>query len=538
MPEEFEEQSKSGFAWEEYVSVARRRAWHFVLPFFFTWLAVWVVSWFLPAVYRSGTLILVEQPTVSQQYVVPNVAGDLQDRLDSITQQILSRTRLVRIMEDMNLYAKERGRLGSDQLVERMRKDIEIELVRTPDRRDELTAFNIYYSSPDPALAQKVTDRLTWLLINENLQVRQQQSESTTKFLEAQLTEASSKLSDQEQRLREYKDRYPGELPAQTSSNVQILSGLQSQLSSEMDALDRAKQQNAYLESLLAQYRSARSATSKGKTPAGGLSAIDAESQRLQAQLAELSAHYTDKHPDVRKVKEDIARNEASRKQLLADQAPGRSQSSKDAEDVTAPSTSADLRDIPGAPELDSQLKANRLEISNRQHSIQDVEAQIRNYRGRLEQAPKREQELAEITRDYEQSRQYYDSLLAKKNQSEMATDLEKQQQGEHFRVLDPPSVPTRPFSPNRLKLALIGLAAGIAVGFVVAAGSELTDDRIYSEKEIAKLVPVEILAEIPGLMTTEDEVVTRNGVRLGFASATFMVICVVAGLAISFFRG
>ncbi len=187
---------------------------------------------------------------------------------------------------------------------------------------------------------------------------------------------------------------------------------------------------------------------------------------------------------------------------------------------------------------MESQLKANKLEIANRQHSLQDLQTQIRDYRARLEQGPKREQEFADITRDYEQSRQYYDSLLAKKNQSEMATNLEKTQQGEHFRVLDPPSVPTKPFSPNRLKLALIGLAAGIVVGGVVAGGTELTDGRIYNEKEIGKIVSVEILAEIPSLPTADEEAMAARGLRLEFVGVFLIVSFIVAGLAITFFKG
>ncbi len=535
MQEEFEDKQGEGIPWEECLAVARRRVWHFAIPLVLLWLGVWVVSWFLPAVYRSGTLILVEQPTVSQQYVVPNVAGDLQDRLNSITQQILSRTRLLRIMEEMNLYQNERKHMGPDQLVDRMRKDVEIELVRSADRRDELSAFNIYYSSSNPVLAQKVTDRLAWLFITENLEVRQEQAESTTQFLQGQLEDARQKLTDQERRLREYKDRFPGELPAQSSSNVQILGGLQSQLVAEMDALGRAKQQNTYLESLLTQYRSSKSANRSTAGAPGGLPAVEAELRQLRTQLADLSSHYTDRHPDVRKLKEKIATAEAERQKLMSD--PAATDPSTAMDEASLSAGPVDGRDA-AIPELESQLKANKMEIASRQRSIQDLEGQIRDYRSRLEQAPKREQELADITRDYEQSRQYYDSLLAKKNQSEMATNLEKKQQGEHFRVLDPPSVPTKPFSPNRLKLALIGLVAGIALGTVVAGGSEVIDGRVHNEKQLCKLVSVEILAEIPSLPTVDEEAASQRRLRLELVGGVCIVLCIAAGFAITFFRG
>src|SRR5262249_53843619 len=189
MVEEFEEPQPEGLNAEQIWSVATGRRWYILGPLFVGWLAVWAASWVLPSIYKSGTLILVEQPTMPKEYVVPNVSDNLQDRLQSITQQILSRTRLVHIIETLDLYPEQRSRARADDLVDRMRKDIEIELVRSPGS-DQLTAFNIYFSSRDPHMAQQVTSELTNLFISENLEARQQQSEDTTKFLESQLEEA------------------------------------------------------------------------------------------------------------------------------------------------------------------------------------------------------------------------------------------------------------------------------------------------------------------------------------------------------------
>jgi polysaccharide biosynthesis transport protein len=182
------------------------------------------------------------------------VSSDLQQRLNSITQQILSRTRLEGIINKLNLYSDERGRKTQDDLVERMRKDIDVELVRSAADR-EVTAFNVYYSSKNPRIAQQVTSELTNLFITENLESRRHQAEQTTQFLQSQLGDARQKLAEQEERLRKYKDQYLGELPGQLQSNMQILSGLQSQVQGEQDALGRARQQNTYLQSLLSQYQ-------------------------------------------------------------------------------------------------------------------------------------------------------------------------------------------------------------------------------------------------------------------------------------------
>src|SRR5712691_623676 len=281
MLEESLDQDQQPFDWHSYLALIQRRKWLILLPFFAGWLIVWMVSWWLPSIYRSGTLILVEQPTVPQQFVVPNIAGDLQERLQNITQQILSRTRLLHIIESLNLYAKERQRRTPDEIVERMRKDIEIELVR--DKNNQLTAFNIYYSSRDPQVAQRVTSELSNLFISENLEARQEQSQNTTEFLASRLEEARKALSEQEEKVREFKDKHLGELPGQLQSNLQILVGMQAQMQAEEDNLNRAKQQNVYLESLVSQYRTIQKSTKVGKDAPVGRP--DQELDKLKVQL-------------------------------------------------------------------------------------------------------------------------------------------------------------------------------------------------------------------------------------------------------------
>src|SRR5271154_6303528 len=316
MVEDLEEKNSEGIDLPHYLGIVRRRHMQFLIPLLLGWLAVWGASWVLPSRYRSGTLILVEQPTMPKDYVTPNVNDDLQDRLRSITQQILSRTRLLHIIDQLNLYAGSHGHLSPDDQVERMRKDIDIELVR--DGEGRVSAFNVSYLSQDPHTAQRVTSELTNLFISENLEVRQQQSEDTTKFLESQLEAARKTLSDQEGKIREFKGQHVGELPAQVGSNLQILAGLQAQLQTEEDALNTAKQQRVYLESLINQYRSQPGSSRTASGSPEGLPAIEDELTKLRAQLADLSSHYTERHPDVRKVKEQIAKTEKMRDQMLA----------------------------------------------------------------------------------------------------------------------------------------------------------------------------------------------------------------------------
>ena len=535
MPEELEEKPRESLNLDPYFAVVRRRHWYFLTPLFAGWLIVWGVSWLIPSVYRSGTLILIEQPTVPSQYVVPNIATDnLQDRLQSITQQILSRTRLLRIIESKGLYAAGRRRLTQDEMVERMRKDIEIELVHD---RDQLTAFNVYYSSNDPQIAQQVTSELTNLFISENLEARQAQSENTTRFLESHLEEARKSLSEQEEKVRVFKDQHLGDLPGQLQSNLQILSGLQSQMSSEQDALNRAKQQNVYLESLLGQYHSAQRSAKGADSVPMGLPALEQELERLKARLADLSSHYTDRHPDVRKVKEQIANAEKMKQQITEEIKAKATTPVSDQAAAVAPSDTG-AREMSPTAELESQLKVNRLEIANREHTLEELKERTAEYQARLNREPVREQQLADLTRNYDQSRSNYDNLLKKKNDSELATSLERRQQGEHFRILDPPSLPVKPYSPDRLKLCAIGLGVGLLLGALVSAGTEITDDRLYSENDLKKLLPLDVISEIPEIATAREAEKQRRFALLGWAATGLECVLILAGFAISYLRG
>jgi succinoglycan biosynthesis transport protein ExoP len=535
MVDDLDEKSE-GFDLQRYLGIVRRRHLLFLIPLFVGWTVVWGVSWVLPPRYLSTTLILVEQPTMPKDYVTPNVSDDLQQRMQSITQQILSRTRLLRIIDQFNLYAGPHSHLSPDQKVEIMRKDIGIELVK--DALNQITAFNVSYSSRDPRVAQEVTSELTNLFINENLEVRQQQSEDTTQFLEGRLETARRTLADQEEKIREFKAQHVGELPAQVGSNLQILAGLQSQLQTEEDALNTAKQQRVYVETLVNQYRSLQSAPkTAGGAPTVGLPAIDAELDKLRAQLSDLSSHYTDRHPDVRKLKQQIAETEKTRDRIIADlKVKNSAPADPDAATTQDPSAMSDA----SSPmvQLQGQLQSNRVEVANRERAVADLKSKVVDYQARLNQEPVREQQLSDLTRGYDQSKVNYDELLKKKNDSAMATSMELLQQGERFRIIDPPSLPVKPDFPNRLKFCGIGLGIGLALGVVVAGTFEMMDDRVYDEKELQKLLPVAVISEIPSLEVPADLQRERRRLWLGWATAAFVSATILVGSALSYLRG
>jgi polysaccharide chain length determinant protein (PEP-CTERM system associated) len=524
-----EEQNAKGLDIQRYLSLARRRHMHFLIPVLIGWLAVWSAGWILPATYKSATLILVERPTMPKNIVEPNINEDVQDRLQSITQQILSRTRLLLIIDKLHLYDGGRKTLTPDDKVERMRTDIGVELVHDA-HNEEITAFRISYSAHDPHVAQRVTSELADLFIDENLKVRQQESEDTTKFIENQLENARTTLAEQEARVREFEGKHEGELPAQQASNLQILSGLQAQLQTEQDALSNAKQQGVYLQSLIEQYRAFRNSPRTADGAPTDLPAIDNQLEKLKSKLADLSTHYTDNYPDVRNLRAEIAKTEKLRDDLQAG-LKSASKGAKQADDGAA------VGNAGSSPLLqqESQLRANQAEVKNREQAVASLKLRVNEYQGRLNQEPASEQQLADLTRGYEQSKANYDDLLKKKDASEMATSMEHMQQGEHFRPLDPASLPLKPDFPNRLKLCGIGLGVGLALGLVVVGGFEMMDDRLHSERGIKELLPVSIISEIPVVLVPAEEQGYKERRMLGWAMAAIVAATILAGSAFSY---
>lgn len=489
------------------------------------WALVTAVGWFLPARYRSETLILVEQQRVPEHYVEPNVAVDLQQRLQSMSEEILSRTRLIGIIEKFHLYSRERERRPDmDAVVERMRKDIGIDLVKGENAHDQITAFKVSYSADSALVAQQVTAELTSLFIDENLRNREQLSEDTTAFLENQLDEARKNLDQQELRLKEFKSRYLGQLPEQNTSNLQILNGLQSKLQNVTDALNQAEQQRLYLQSMLNEYRAMRPNIGTGEKNSSLPSGYElaGKLEGMKSQLAELSAKYTPLHPDIIRLKEEIAATEKL-KAAADEQLKSAAKNPAPAAAASVSSAPGDLQTMSPILQLESQLKANEFEATKRKAEIKKVESDIDLYQQRLNLAPAREQELAAITRDHEQSRTYYESLLAKKNQSEMATNLEKRQQGEQFRMIDPPSLAQKPYFPNRLMFSLGGLGFGIALGVGLVLLIEIGSPKIYAREDLPSFGTA-FLVTVPPMPTPDEKLqALRHRIAESIAAAAIV---------------
>jgi len=445
------------------------------------------VSRFLPNRYKSTTLVLVQQPSVPSEIVKPVDTTDIGQRLASMQQQILSRTRLEPIIRQFGLYAADVNRVSMEELVGRLQKAIDVTpiLPMAETRARELPGFYVAVTLDDPRAAQGVCTAVTSMFIEENLRLRQQHSEDTTQFLVQQLVDAKAKLDEQDGRLAAFKTRYIGSLPDEEKTNLNLLMGLTSQLDAATQALARAQQDKTFAESMLTQQIGAWQAAQSGRSP----ETMDQQLAALQVQLAGLQSRYTDDYPDVIKAKNDIAalkkkiaENEEQKKQTV----PDKSQKS-----TIEPAQVAQLR---------AQIHNYDQVIAEKAREQEQIKQQIRVYQDRVQSSPIIEQQFKELTRDHQTALDFYNDLLKKRDQSAMATDLEHHQEGEQFRVLDPANLPNKPAFPNRPLFALGGFGGGLGLGLAIAFLMEMKDTSMRSERDVEFTLRLPVLAMVPAI--------------------------------------
>ncbi len=445
----------------EYLEIPLRRRKLVVIPTALALVAAVVATLVLPKRYRSSTLILVEASRAPDAFMTKANTDQSSKRLNTIMQEVLSRTRLERVIQELDPYSGG----PSSSMVEQMRSDISID-VKGND------AFNITFGHTDPRKAQAVTQRLATLFIEEGAQSREDQVEGAVEFLDTQLLDARKELETKEAGLRALKEKKMGSLPEQTQANLATLQRMQLEQQSLDLNLRMARDRLQSLEKSLAERR-----LTSTSTPSS--SDAPAELLQLQAELTSLRSRYTEEHPDVRAVVARIARLERQ----LAQQ----------------PSSSAAAVDAATATTR-AHLEQARIEIQQLETKQVDLGQQVVGYQGRVEQAPRTEQEIASLTRDYEKLRENYQLLLTKKLEAQMAERLEKRWKGERFRILDPANLPDVPYSPNRVALLVGGLLGGLVIGIGMAVVAEFLDHSVKSVRDVEAVLPFPVLVSVPDL--------------------------------------
>ncbi len=474
-----------------YLEILIRRRWAVIVPaVVISGLTVPIV-FSIPATYQSTTLILVEAQKVPETLVRTTVTTPIEDRLQAISQQILSRTRLQRVIEKFNLYhsnnpnsegriAKWWMRLRSGRPpalesstapvtldhVERLRRNL---VIQVPRGRNTGSTISISFIGDDPRTVMDVTNELASLFIEENLRVREAQAEGTTEFLENELQQMKVRLEAHEEALREFKERSMGELPEQLDANLRTLDRLQIERQMLENSLKNAEDRYADLN---------RQLTSDTLGGGDSPSTVAGRLQALRIRLAYLRTEYTEEYPDIVLLKKEIAAVEA---------------------ELEAQATTSTPPAMPGGGAVNARLAEQRREIQTIRQRQQVVVAQINDYEKRVERTPHREQELAMVLRDYENVQRSYQALLDKRQEANIAESLERRQKAEIFRILDPANFPERPYQPNRVLLILLGIAGGLAAGIGLAVFREQLDASIKTEADLVEAsTGIPVLAVVP----------------------------------------
>ena len=439
---------------------------------------------------RGGSVILVVPQRVPESYVKSTVTSRIEDRLQSISQQILSRTRLEKIILEFDLYADARKTMVMENIVERMRKDISVETVKGD-------AFRVTYISGDPQAAMKVTSRLASLFIEENLRDRAVLAEDTNQFLESQLEDARQRLAEREKKVEEYRRRYSGELPSQVDSNLQVIQNTQLQVQSLVQSIDRDRDRRLVLERSIADAaRDAKPGVPMAAEPAasGAAASLAAQLATARNELQALEARLKPEHPDVGAARRTVRDLQAK---LEAEGAPRVSTAAP-----TANETGRQTR----LSDLEAEMRNLDRQIKSKEAEEQRLRAVMATYQARVEAAPTRESELIELTRDYTTLQQVYSNLLTKGEDSKVSANLERRQNGEQFRILDPARIPEKPFSPDRVRLNIMGAIGGLALGLALAAFIEYRDTSMRTDEDVVVALTLPVLAMIPMMSTGSEE--------------------------------
>ena len=515
-----EDEPQKGVGVERLRAAWGRRKWLAVLVFALPFVAAISLIFSLPTFYRSTALVLVDRQQVPEAFVRPTVTSELETRLHTISQEILSRARLEALITRFGLYPGLRKEGQNEELVERMRRDIKLELKTTDgkgERRSATTAFALSYRGPDPQTVALVTNTLASFYIEENLKVRERQATGTAEFLKVQLAETRKRLDELEARVSEFRKRYLGELPQQMQANMATLESLNTQLRITSDNQIRAAERRDSLSALLAEAASSPQAFGG---PAGAPAAAEPRAvrlARLRQELASARSRYTEEHPTVARLKAEIAATE------------------REPAEPTGDKGSAGALSNPYVFRLRETLSAVDSEAKLLKAEEQRLRAAIAAYQARLENTPKREQEFQEVSRDYETTKQLYESLGKRHEEAQLAESMEQRQKGEQFRILDP-AVPSQiPAAPNRLRLFLVSLvlSLGLAGGALMVA--EMLDTSFHSVNELRDFSIVPVLVSIPRIVTDADRQRQRQRFRLA-AAGTMLGLVLIAGA--SYFIG
>ena len=521
---------------QDYWGMAVRRKWSIIIPLLLSIPLSFAAYFYIPKLYQATTLILVQPQKVPQEYIRSTVTSPVTERLTTIRQEILNRTSLENVIHEFDLYPKERESSSMEEVVELVRNKINISV---HGRSGAHTTFSVGFQGNDPVTVMNVTNKLADLFIQENLRAREIQAAGTSNFLSNELNLMEERLKGKEKSIREFKEQNMGQLPQQLEANLRVLERLQQQLQMTNEAIKVSDERIFLYQTQIEQLeRRMEERANRAPSPVqtailnGGVSAtreggeitLDSpipedptisELNRKKKALSDLRLIYTDNHPDVVKIKIQIAALEPKADKILEEQKALQEARLRERRDRLAEQerrAAGQRRNLPPPPDqppvdlalersiqqYQDQLNEARLHVTRLSRESESLKEQIRLYQVRIEETPKREQQLNLLTRDYDLLRTNYQTLLDKKMQSQMAENLERRQQSEQFKILDPARIPEKPIRPKAHIIFPAGIALGLMLGGGLAWLRESMDQSFHSDQEVEDFLGIKVLITIP----------------------------------------
>jgi polysaccharide chain length determinant protein (PEP-CTERM system associated) len=502
------------FNMENYFKMGLRRKWYIIIPFTLSVIISYGVYKYLPKEYKASTLILVRAQKVPESYVRATLTEPVTERLNTISQEILSRTRLEMIIKQFNLYPDMVNKSHMEEIVDMMKTKIGV-------RVEQESAFSISFEGRDPRTVMTVTNKLASMFIEENLKSRESRVEGTAQFIGRELQTVESTLRKKEDTVRRYKEKNMGHLPQQLDANLRILDRLQEQFRTTSESLRAAEERLVFLQGQIEQAAdqqserrrssatlSARRSLTQGES--GLEDPLVTQLNTLKRDLADTEAKYTESHPDVADVKRKIAalvskmkKQEEERQRRLRELRGRKGEIVTDSNlDVSSPESESATEGL--IAQYKEQFIETQSEVKRMKGEIVSLKEEIALYQKRIEDTPKKEQEMVNLNRDYDLLRGQFQSLMDKKYDAQMAENLERKQQGEQFMVLDPARLPEKPFKPNRNGLLAMGALLGFGIGLGLTWFRESMDRSFHEVSDVETYLKLPVVATILNLNEEE----------------------------------
>jgi polysaccharide biosynthesis transport protein len=505
------------------LAVWRRRKWLGILPFAAVLCATATITVFLPNTYKASATVLVVDQQVPVDFVRSTVTGALDTRLQAISQDILSRSRLEELINNFGLYATSRRGLSRDELVEQVRRDIEVK-PKGLDRAGGTIAFTISYQGADPETVAPVTNALASYYVEANTKARERQAHGTAQFLKVQLEEVRARLAVQERRVSEFKQRHLGELPQQMEANLATLERLNAQFRVNSDRQLRTTEQRQELvrrlESMEPVVATPGHVVTNVQTSVAPPDPTTVRLEKLRQDLADLRMRFSDKYPDVMDLKAEVARLERQVFEAKRDDIPTKSVL---AEKLPAPSIAN-----PHAVQTREALSQVDVEITALKEEEKYLRTAMATYQARVENIPRRDLEFQALSRDYDSTKELYRTLLKRYDEAELAESLEQRQKGEQFRILEQAIPPSAPIAPNRGRLLLVNLLLSLGVGVGLVVLREQLDTSFHTIDDLRAFTSLPALGSIRRIVTASDIRRSRRRVQLAAGGAVLGLTLVV----------